>query len=78
MTVPSQMSLRRIPDALHLQVRVAYAMGWEALIDTHTRQALQFVTEFAPQDLGAGRAGPLLPRDRGAREPCTKSCARGR
>lgn len=49
MTVPSQMSIRRIPEALHLQVRVAYAMGWEALIDTHTRQALQFVTEFAPR-----------------------------
>ncbi|MBA3497665.1 MAG: hypothetical protein H0T86_11220 [Gemmatimonadales bacterium] len=47
MTVPSQMSLRRIPEALHLQVRVAYAMSWEALIDTHTRQALQFVSEFA-------------------------------
>ena len=47
MTVPSQMSLRRIPDALHLQVRVGYAASWEALIDTHTRQALQFVTEFA-------------------------------
>lgn len=51
MTVPSQMSLRRIPDALHLQTRVAYALGWEALIDTHTRQALQFVTEFAPRIL---------------------------
>ena len=49
MTVPSQMSLRRIPDALHLPVRVAYAMSWEALIDTHTRQAVQFVTEFAPR-----------------------------
>jgi hypothetical protein len=47
MTVPSQMSLRRIPDTLHLQVRVGYAASWEALIDTHTRQALQFVTEFA-------------------------------
>lgn len=47
MTVPSQMSLRRIPDAMHLQVRVAYATSWEALIDTHARQALQFVTEFA-------------------------------
>ena len=47
MTVPSQMSLRRIPEAMHLQVRVAYATSWEALIDTHTRQALQFVTEFA-------------------------------
>jgi hypothetical protein len=49
MTVPSQMSLRRIPDALHLPVRVAYALGWEALIDTHTRQALQLITEFAPR-----------------------------
>jgi hypothetical protein len=49
MTVPSRMSLRRIPDALHLQVRVAYAAGWEALIDTHTRQALQLVCEFAPR-----------------------------
>ena len=49
MTVPSRMSLRRIPDALHLQVRVAYATSWEALIDTHTRQAVQFVTEFAPR-----------------------------
>jgi hypothetical protein len=43
------MSLRRIPDVLHLPVRVAYAMSWEALIDTHTRQAVQFVTEFAPR-----------------------------
>src|SRR5215211_4889589 len=49
MTVPSQMSLRRIPDVLHLRVRVGYAASWEALIDTHTRQALQFVTEFAPR-----------------------------
>src|SRR3954467_5591860 len=47
MTVPSQMSLRRIPDAMHLPVRVAYATSWEALIDTHARQALQFVPEFA-------------------------------
>jgi len=49
MTVPSQMSLRRIPDALHLKVRIAFAAGWEALIDTHTDQALQFVCEFAPR-----------------------------
>lgn len=47
MTAPSQMSLRRIPDALQLKVRIAYAAGWEALIDTHTRQALEFVCEFA-------------------------------
>lgn len=49
MTVPSQMSVRRIPEALHLKVRVAYAAAWEALIGTHTDQALQFVCEFAPR-----------------------------
>jgi hypothetical protein len=47
MTSPTQMSLRRIPDELHLKVRIAYAAAWEALIDTHTRQALEFVCEFA-------------------------------
>jgi hypothetical protein len=47
MTLPSRMSLRRIPAALHLQVRVAYATAWEALIYTHTAQAVQFVYEFA-------------------------------
>jgi hypothetical protein len=47
MTVPSQMSLRRIPEALHLQVRIAYATAWEALIATHTSQAQQFICEFA-------------------------------
>jgi hypothetical protein len=49
MTVPSRMSLRRIPEALHLPVRVAYAASWEALIDIHTREAHQFVFEFAPR-----------------------------
>jgi hypothetical protein len=47
MSTPSQMSLRRIPAALHLPVRVAYANAWEALTSTHTSQALQFVCEFA-------------------------------
>ena len=47
MSTPSQMSLRRIPPALHLRVRIAYANAWEALIGTHTSQALQFVCEFA-------------------------------
>ena len=49
MTAPSQMSLRRIPDALRLKVGVAYALAWEALVDTHARQAVQFVSEFAPR-----------------------------
>ena len=51
MTVPSQMSLRRIPETLHLQVRIAYATAWEALIATHTSQAQQFVCEFASRVL---------------------------
>jgi hypothetical protein len=49
MTAPSQMSLRRIPDALRLPVRIAYSAGWEALIDAHKDQLLQFVCEFAPR-----------------------------
>ncbi len=49
MTAPSQMSLRRIPDALRLKVGVAYAIAWEALVETHARQAVQFVSEFAPR-----------------------------
>jgi hypothetical protein len=49
MTAPSQMSLRRIPDALRLRVGVAYAVAWETLVDTHARQAVQFVSEFAPR-----------------------------
>lgn len=49
MTVPSRMSLRRIPEAMHLPVRVAYAASWEALIDMHTREAHQFIGEFAPR-----------------------------
>ena len=47
MSVPSRMSLRRIPSVLHLPVRIAYANAWEALVGTHTSQALQFVCEFA-------------------------------
>jgi hypothetical protein len=47
MTVPSQMSLRHIPESLHLQVRIAYATAWEALIATHTSEAQQFLCEFA-------------------------------
>ena len=49
MTAPSQMSLRRLPDALRLQVAVAYAFAWEALVETHARQAVQFISEFAPR-----------------------------
>jgi hypothetical protein len=47
MTVPSQMSLRRMPPHLHLPARIAYAGAWEALVHTQTSQALQFVYEFS-------------------------------
>ena len=47
MSVPSQMSLRRIPSCLHLTIRIAYASAWEALVGTHTAQAVQFLYEFA-------------------------------
>ena len=53
MTVPSQMSLRRIPEALHLQVRVAYAAAWEALIATHTTEALLRRARAAGPHIGA-------------------------
>jgi len=47
MPVPSQMSVRRFPDAVHARLRVAYAVGWDALVSTHAEQATLFVEEFA-------------------------------
>jgi len=47
MTVPSEMSLRQIPPALRTRVRVACAVAWEALVETHTVEARQFIGEFA-------------------------------
>ena len=47
MPLPSQMSLRRFPPALRPRVRIAYAAAWEALVETHAAQALQFVHEFS-------------------------------
>jgi hypothetical protein len=47
MPLPTQMSLRRFPEALRPKVRIAYAAAWEALVETHAAQALQFVQEFA-------------------------------
>lgn len=49
MAVPSRMSTRRFPPSLRLRARVAYATAWEALLETHTAQAMQFVHEFAPR-----------------------------
>jgi len=45
--VPSAMPIRQFPAALRTRVRVAYAVAWEALINTHTEQARLFIGEFA-------------------------------
>lgn len=47
MSVPSQMPIRQFPRAMRTRVRVAYALAWEALIDTHATQARLFIGEFA-------------------------------
>jgi hypothetical protein len=41
------MPIRHFPRALRTRVRVAYALAWEALIDTHATQARLFIGEFA-------------------------------
>jgi hypothetical protein len=41
------MSVRQFPAALRTRVRVAYAVAWEALVESHQEQALQFIGEFA-------------------------------
>lgn len=45
--VPSEMPTRQFPRELRPRVRVAYAVAWEALINTHTEQARQFIGEFS-------------------------------
>ncbi len=45
--VPSEMPVRQFPRPLRARVRVAYAVAWEALINTHTEQARQFIGEFS-------------------------------
>ena len=47
MSVPSQMPIRQFPRAIRTRVRVAYALAWEALIDSHATQARLFIGEFA-------------------------------
>lgn len=47
MTVPSQMPVRQFPSAIRTRVRVAYAVAWENIVDSHTAQAHQFIGEFA-------------------------------
>ncbi|MEO8636944.1 MAG: hypothetical protein ABI587_16845 [Gemmatimonadales bacterium] len=41
------MPIRQFPAAFRTRIRVAYAVAWEALINTHTEQARLFIGEFA-------------------------------
>jgi hypothetical protein len=41
------MPVRQFPRALRPHVRVAYAIAWESLIESHREQAQQFIWEFA-------------------------------
>src|SRR5687768_6276035 len=43
MPVPGPRMPRSLPESVRRRVEVATAMAWEALIDTHTQQALEFV-----------------------------------
>lgn len=47
MSVPSLMPVRQYPREVRPHVRVAYAIAWESLIESHREQALQFIWEFA-------------------------------
>jgi hypothetical protein len=47
MLSPTLNSVRRLPPALRLRLRVAYARAWEALTDTHQTQAAMFITRLA-------------------------------
>ncbi len=47
MSVPSQMSIRQFPRVLWPRMMIAHSAAWEALIDTHRNQALQFIQDFA-------------------------------
>lgn len=41
------MSVREVPPILRTQTRIALASAWEALVDTHSAQAVPFIQEFA-------------------------------
>ena len=41
------MSVREFPRILRTQARIVLASAWEALVDTHSAQAVPFIQEFA-------------------------------
>ncbi len=46
MPLPSSRIPRTLPESVRRKVEVATAMAWEALIEEHTRQALDFIALF--------------------------------
>jgi len=40
------MPVKQFPKAIRTRIRVAYAVAWESLVNTHTEQAQQFIGEF--------------------------------
>src|SRR5262245_7908955 len=46
MALPTSRVPRTLPESVRRKVEVATAMGWEALIEEHTHQALDFIALF--------------------------------
>lgn len=46
MPAPNPRLPRNLPESVRRRVEVATAMAWEALVETHTRQAIDFVRLF--------------------------------
>lgn len=47
MVAPSLISNRRFPAPLRQRLQVAYARAWEALTETHRREAIRFVRQLS-------------------------------
>jgi hypothetical protein len=62
MVVPSLIATRRFPDAVRIDLQVAYARAWEALIQTHEQQAVGFVRRLQGR-IGAEEALQRYPRE---------------
>jgi hypothetical protein len=62
MVVPSLIPTRRFPDAVRIDLQVAYARAWEALTQTHEHQAVGFVRRLQGR-IGAEEALQRYPRE---------------
>lgn len=62
MVVPSLIPTRRFPDAVRIDLQVAYARAWEALTLTHEQQAVGFVRRLLGR-ISAEEALQRYPRE---------------